>query len=145
MSDSTGNRRFWPIRIDTFDIEWLRDHRDQLWAEAYLREQQGESIRLSPGLYEHAAIQQGRRRTADPWEEKLVEHYSGDYYRVPAADIWDILGVPMERRNLAAAGRVRSIMQLLGFRPMTVRNDKKKSVWGWAKGEKLFDGSQEGG
>jgi predicted P-loop ATPase len=32
--DATGNRRFWPVPIQRFDLERLRADRDQLWAEA---------------------------------------------------------------------------------------------------------------
>src|SRR5690606_5055504 len=34
-SDPTGNRRFWPLRVDVrIDLEWVRQHIDQLYAEA---------------------------------------------------------------------------------------------------------------
>jgi hypothetical protein len=40
--DSTGNRRFWPVRCAQLDVEGIRRDRDQLWAEAYHRFKQGE-------------------------------------------------------------------------------------------------------
>jgi predicted P-loop ATPase len=48
LRDATSNRRFWPVRIQRFDLERLRADRDQLWAEASVAEATGESIFLDP-------------------------------------------------------------------------------------------------
>lgn len=34
LSDPTGNRRYWPVRVEEFDIEGIKQDKDQLWAEA---------------------------------------------------------------------------------------------------------------
>src|SRR3546814_8935403 len=47
LRDLTGNRRFWPVRVDGFDLPRLRADVDQLWAEAATREASGDSIRRS--------------------------------------------------------------------------------------------------
>lgn len=140
LTDITGNRRFWPIRIEGFDIGWIREHRDQLWAEAYTREQAGESIRLDPSLYQHAAVQQERRRSGDPWEHVLAAAFDGDSYRLALDEIFETLGVPIERQDDARGKRVAAIMQQMGFRPMTVTNRKGKAVRGWGKGGPLKTG-----
>lgn len=42
LHDTTGNRRFWPVRVERFDLDRLRVDRDQLWAEAAAVESRGD-------------------------------------------------------------------------------------------------------
>jgi predicted P-loop ATPase len=142
LHDVTGNRRFWPVRIGDFDAEGVKMDRDQLWAEASHREAAGESIRLSPDLYDHAALQQERRRSEDPWEYTLATKFDEEYQRLAPDEIWEALGIPTERRNEAAMKRVRQILQRTGFRSMTVQNRDGKIVKGWARGEGQRDTSK---
>tara|TARA_R110002110_G_scaffold159614_1_gene357517 strand:+ start:371 stop:2320 length:1950 start_codon:yes stop_codon:yes gene_type:complete len=139
LTDSTGNRRFWPVRISQFSVEWVAKNRDALWAEAAHREAAGESIRLDASLWGAAKLQQDRRKTGDPWEEKLAGHFDGDYYRVTPEHIWDVLCIPVERRDTRQARRVAETMQALGFRRMTVvdYDHDDKRVKGWGRGERL--------
>ena len=34
LKDPTGERRWWPVEGGRVDLDWIRAHRDQLWAEA---------------------------------------------------------------------------------------------------------------
>jgi len=38
LRDMTGDRRYWPVAVERFDLEALKANRDQLWAEAAHRE-----------------------------------------------------------------------------------------------------------
>lgn len=132
LQDSTGNRRFWPVRVQKFDIDGLKAARDQLWAEALQRHQAGESIRLKKDLHAVAGIQQERRRAEDPWEEKI--HGAFDFtnpIRIEPDVIWETLNIPIERRDSRAQTRVLAIMQRLGFKRGTVTSRDKKKVWGY--------------
>lgn len=42
----TGNRRFWPVTVQRFDLGRLAQIRDQLWAEAAVAETAGEPLHL---------------------------------------------------------------------------------------------------
>ena len=139
LQDSTGNRRFWPVRVGRFNIEGIILERNQLWAEATHREAQGESIRLDPKLYPLAAIQQERRRQGDPWENIITEHFgdSNDTYRLTYDEIWDKLGIPIGQRDERGQRRILSIMQAQGFRRITVSKGGKK-IKGWGR-DKVHD------
>jgi hypothetical protein len=134
LTDSTGNRRFWPIRIKGFDISWIKENRDQLWAEAYVRERAGESIRLDPALYGHATLQQERRRAEDPWELKLGEVFSREEkHRLAPDDVWGALGLSIDRQDPKAHDRVLKAMHRLGFTRKTVRTTDGKVVKGFSR------------
>jgi predicted P-loop ATPase len=140
LTDSTGNRRFWPIRIKKFDIDYIRENRDQIWAEVVSREAAGESIRLHPSLYSHASMQQERRRAEDPWEVKLDEVFDREHqWRLTPDDVWGALGIGIDRRDPRANDRVLRAMTALGFRRMTVKpRDSDGNIIKDAKEKKGF-------
>jgi hypothetical protein len=72
LKSPTGNRRFWPVRITTVDIDALRRDRDQLWAEAAMIEASGEVLALPKELWGEASAAQEERREHDPWDDALT-------------------------------------------------------------------------
>jgi putative DNA primase/helicase len=49
LVDPTGNRRMWPVRVTRqVDLQWLRDNRDQLFAEALVYFDAGERFHPTP-------------------------------------------------------------------------------------------------
>lgn len=150
LQDSTGNRRFWPVRCGAFDLVSLAKDRDQLWAEAAAREAEGASIRLDPSLWGHAAKQQESRQVTDPWEEELASRWGHDgYRRLTNDDVWDAVKLPLERRDRGAAFRLTEVMQKLGYFRTVVRRGKK-NFKGWGRdgekqGEIEADEGAEGG
>jgi len=134
LRDSTGNRRFWPVEVARFNVEALRQDRDQLWAESAHREAKGESIRLDPALYGAASEEQERRVIDDPWvpviEKGLGAHATG---KILASEAWDIVDVRPGMRTQDHNERLGAAMRKLGWERKKARFDGKVQ-WGYAKG-----------
>ena len=82
LKDETGNRRWLPIECNgSVDIEWLKENKEQLYAEAYHR-----AITLKESLYEGLYTDEVRelqesRRIERVEEELIVDWYIGTSYR----------------------------------------------------------------
>ena len=116
LRDTTGNRRFWPVKVDRFDMDALRRDRDQIWAEAAAREGEGKPIRLDPLLWDAAAEAQDKRRVEDPFYESLLavlgEETEG---KLRAEDAWRIVGKPKGMRDQNDNERLGAAIRRLGF------------------------------
>lgn len=133
LSDSTGNRRFWPIKIDRFDLEALSRDRDQLWAEAAAREAAGASIRMDPSLWADAALEQESRRLEDPIVSALAASLGNVTGKIQSADVWKMLGIPLAQQT-AMNRLVGSAMQELGWARKKTRFGEGNPQWGYARG-----------
>jgi predicted P-loop ATPase len=81
LRDETGNRRFWPVRCGTIDLDALRRDCDQLWAEAVVRYREGAIWWLQdPELIALADEAQAQRMQTDAWDG-LIERWIGYYHR----------------------------------------------------------------
>lgn len=127
LRDATGNRRIWPVKClsadgDGADLDWLRENRDHLWAEAADREATGESIWLdSAAVREVALAAQADRMSEDPWHSKVREHIA-TLPRVTIPEILDqALFVPTVQQTKALEMRVANILKGLKW--------EKKSKW----------------
>ena len=72
--DSSGNRRFWPVRCGQIDVDGIRRNRDQLWAEAYHRCKQGEVWWLDTAELNLLAQQeQDERYEPGVWDDIILK------------------------------------------------------------------------
>jgi predicted P-loop ATPase len=138
LRDVTGNRRFWPVLIVRFNLNALRRDRDQLWAEAAVREAKGESIRLAPELWLKAGTEQQQRLADDPFVAHLDGHLCAVEGRIKSADLPVILDLRGAQLTQEAGVRISEAMRRLGWkRPNKsgqLRFDGHKQA-AWVKGD----------
>jgi len=124
LQDTTGNRRWWPVRCGLVDLEALRRDRDQLLAEARKLYEAGEQWHLTQEESAVAAVEAESRMAPDAVAE-AVEDYLLDkapgsrpaYLRT--ADVCrDILATTSDR---AAEIKVGNALRRLKFRRVRVQ------------------------
>ena len=77
LKDMTGNRRWMPVQLEhEADIEWLKENRDQLFAEAYQR-----AVILKESTWEYPLDKleelQDSRMVEMPYREALIDWFCG--------------------------------------------------------------------
>jgi hypothetical protein len=114
-----ADRRFWPVRTSTINIEALRQDRDQLWAEAAQQEREGASIVLDRNLWGKARIEQQAREEGDPWDDVLSEvvgTVEQDEERVESSDLLGtVLGIHESKQRDIDYKRLSRCMRRLGW------------------------------
>ena len=117
LSDPTGGRRFWPIRVGSVDLTALKADRDQLFAEALTLFRRGSEWWPSPQFEAiHLRPEQEARLEIDPWEP-IVASFIGDRDRVQVHEVArDALGVSDQVRiGMKESRRIRAILIGLGW------------------------------
>jgi len=138
LRSQTGNRRFWPVECERIDLDALARDRDQLWAEASVREATGESIRLPVELWGEAASEQEKRLEHDPWLDLLAgiktrEHERADglgmEYRITTLELYTgRLALGADRISDSQAKRLSHVMHRLGWEgPLYIWVDGKSA------------------
>jgi len=134
FTDPTGYRRFWCVEVTRkVDFDALREAREQLWAEAVHRYKSGESIVLSPELYDKAHEAGKSRRVIDEWTYDVLNSF-GVCNFMEVREILKALDIPIKGASQIEARRVCSILKAEGF----VRTQRRKggvTVWGWERPE----------
>jgi predicted P-loop ATPase len=113
-----ADRRFWPVKTTTIDIEALKRDRDQLWAEASAQEP-GASIVLRQELWGVASIEQEARQEHDPWDDKLADAcgtVEQGEERVSSTDLLEtVLGIHLSKQRDIDYKRLGRCMRRLGW------------------------------
>ncbi len=141
LTDPTGGRRFWPVRCRTIDVDGLRRDRDQLWAEAKRRYDDGATWHLETAdLCASAAAVQEDRSERDDWID-IVERWlkapsvpSGEKAREPldpsdgyttAEVLLGALDFAPDRISMQATKRVGHVLRDLGYEPRRPRGESR--------------------
>ena len=130
LTDMTGNRRFWPIRVELpIDVAWLKANLDQLYAEAVHHVDAGE--RFHPTHREQLDLfdPQQLARTVDDSLEMAIRRYLYDEdqkvphgqqngaYRndITLNELLDAVGITLDKQTDAVAKKASAIMGRLGW------------------------------
>lgn len=148
LSDSTGNRRFWPIDVQFVKFDELKQDRDQFYAEAYIREQTGEKhwevdfTHLDEIYESRMNIDRDDSVDSDPWFGPVSEYAS----RVSVFNVYEFLIDPIKGFDMKPGvvgrkekNRVTKIIKYLGFKSETKRTEDGKKYRAWFKQQPQLD------
>lgn len=112
-----GNRRFWPIKCESIDANWLRENRDQLFAEACVRWRKGEELFLNKELFTLAKREQTMRlQVNEVWYDEINKYLLGKDEITMKEVLRDCLKLDIKEMNnyvvIMNAGR---ILKKIGF------------------------------
>lgn len=139
LTDTTGNRRYWPVSVTNIDMDGIARWRDQLWAEAVHRYREGERWWLDPSEEMSAVSEQSEREEEEAWAEPLRkaisrrESESGHAVtELTVDDALVLLGIPNDRKDKRGQMRAAAALRDIGFIKDTQRppgGGKPRKVW----------------
>lgn len=130
LKDSTGNRRFWPIRCapasGRADIQGLQAVSEQLWAEARQAYLTGETWWLDDTDHEALAMAkdvQESRTEDDPWVDILRSRLPQGLPYYITDDVAEALGIDLAKLDPRTASRFAKVLKVLGLAKRRLRVD----------------------
>jgi putative DNA primase/helicase len=132
LADTTGNRRFWPVRVGNINLSLLAENRDQLFAEAVVCYRKNEpwwpttaDERLDLGEA------QAERQAPEAWELSinrwLHTYVLGENEMLTVELIAKLaLGIGVGDIDRATETRIGIVMNKLGFRSRKVTDPLTK-------------------
>lgn len=129
--DTTGNRRFWPVKTGEVDPVGIAAVRDQIWAEAIAAYRDGEKWHITdPAVLALCQDEQTSRLQSDPWHEtvaKLVEMR----YSITTDECLQAVGLDVGQRSPREGERMRGILRALGWWEDRPRNAEGRRLRVW--------------
>lgn len=138
LKDETGNRRFLPIKIghDKIDIDYVKEIRSQLFAEALVAFKEKEKLYLEGKALEIAKSEQLNRHDSDILEDVFLEAIHKkekidkvNIDRITTLEVWHMLHSWTDNNKYnydpRMQKRIRAFMTKLGWKPCKVIRDGK--------------------
>ena len=130
LSDPTGNRRFWPVRVERLiDLRWLRANIDQLMAEALTYLDAGE--RFHPTQHEQTDLfepQQAERAVENALESAIRRYLYDEHQRtsitatngtlideITLGELLNALGISVDKQTQVVANQASAVLGRLGW------------------------------
>jgi hypothetical protein len=141
LSDLTGNRRFWIVRVIKADPTEIAAIRDQLWAEA-VQAERAENLWLDDPELKAAAAEVVREASDfGPWLELLESRIPEGALKIPAVELWKLVGIDgaesINKLTKAHHALMRAAMAGLGFerRDAGLRDEAGRKVKAYLRGD----------
>jgi predicted P-loop ATPase len=131
LTDTTGNRRFWPIEIKYLQQEKLKEERDQLFAEAVAAYKGGEQAYITDIKIDNLAMaEQKKRQVSDPWLASIGEWISDKKELAHSVKNVYIFALKGNEASLTStlAKRISHCLAELGFKNHTERDKELDKV-----------------
>lgn len=122
LTDPTGSRRFWPVRVpEAINLAWLRDHRDEVWAEAAAAYRAGEPWWFDEGSREAPLLRErhDQHELVDLVEERIrvwLEQRRENDVTEPFTLV-DVADGPCQAERVTTR-RIAVALRRLGYRPL---------------------------
>lgn len=115
LKDTTGNRRFWPVRCGTIHADQITADREQLFAEAVQKFKAGATWWEMPK--DETAQEQEERRQADAWEGMIAEWIANNMKSsFTVSDVMkECLQIEVGRMDKQTQQRVGNILKSMGW------------------------------
>ena len=118
LTDTTGNRRFWPVKVKQLKKYELIQDRDQLFAEAKsLYEKKTKLYVDSSAVIQQHSAETRKRQGSDPWLRPVRQYVDGmcgqniNIYDLQA----QVLGMSPDKITARTYTRLDTILNLLGY------------------------------
>lgn len=114
LRDSTGERRYWILRIESrIDLGLVAGLRDAIWGEASAALARGEDYHLEALGESALQTHQEEFKSEDPWTDTIRDVLAGRE-SVPGAETYRALGKPVGQWSQGDRTRITGILQSLG-------------------------------
>lgn len=167
LVDPTGNRRFWPVRITRhIDLAWLRENRDQLFAEALTYVEQGHRFHPTPAEQRDLFDAQQQQRQIENAIQAAVMRYLYDQGQrvsvtgengtlvneISGPELLGRLGISVDKQTHVLLRQVTAALRQAGWvrfrssrgdRPWMFRRPASESRQGVASASPSFNGSTQ--
>lgn len=130
LRDSTGNRRFWPVRITSaIDVMWLAQHREQLFAQAAKEVVGGASWWLEGEEEPEHEARAAEHLETDPWEAPIRDWCAANKGPMRLgmgleAILHEAIDKPLGQMHTGDAKRAAAIMKRLGASQHRTNTDR---------------------
>jgi predicted P-loop ATPase len=142
LTDPSGARRFWPIKTNKISLLSIKRDRDQLFAEAFHKYDQGENWWETP---DSAEDEQNIRQESDLWQE-IIYNWLRKYNKTETNSVEilkDAINMDIDKMHNGHKTKVAKCMRAIGWHQAIVRKGRRTLRVYKPDDDFAYDGSQD--